>query len=381
MKKLLWKPSTVSWQVHLVIAIVAVISLVIVESFKVTVRQPYYKEKIRAAKYMLQGMDILKQHRVQNIGPINKTIDPQRSGLIGVLSSPITSTTVDIDSKLISINPNWAAVIVSMLKEAKVKNNSTVAVSFTGSFPAMNLAVLSAAKSMNLHLIIITTTASSTWGANIPRFTWLDMEQVLNAKQFCTYKTVAASLGGVQDNALGMSEQGKRILRDTILKYNITLLEFENMKKNIDTRMDIYHDKAKDTQIAAYINVGGGTVAVGSFIGKMRYKPGLNMKPPYKALRIDSVMSRFGNDRTPILNINYVKTLAKNFNLPDWQKKIPKIGEGETFNRREYNKPLVIIILLFLILFMYLFMKMGIGDRIFVLQKKSIKVKSPEHMV
>jgi hypothetical protein len=37
--------------------------------------------------------------------------------------------------------------------------------------------------------------------------------------------------------------------------------------------------------------------------------------------------------------------------------------------------------LLFLILFMYLFMKMGIGERIFVLQKKSIKVKPPEHMI
>jgi len=178
-----------------------------------------------------------------------------------------------------------------------------------------------------------------------------------------------------------MSEEGRRILRQTIFKYNIILLEFDTIKKNIDARMDIYHDRAKDSQIAAYINVGGGTVAVGSFIGKMRYKPGLNLKPSYRALRIDSVMSRFGRDRTPILNINYIKTLAKNFNLPDWQKKVPKIGEGETFSRREYNKPLVIIILLFLILFMFLFMKMGIGERIFVLQKKIIKAKAPEHMV
>jgi poly-gamma-glutamate system protein len=381
MKKLLWKQSAVSWQVHLVIAIAAIISLLIVESFKVNVKQRYYKEKIRAARYMLQGMDLLKQYRVKNIGPINKSIDPLRSGLIGVLSSPITSTTVDIDSKLMSMNPNWAAVIVSMLKEAKVKNNSTVAVSFTGSFPALNLAVLSAAKSMNLRLIIITSAASSTWGANIPDFTWLDMEHVLNTRQFCDYRTTAASLGGIQDNALGMPEEGKRILRNTILKYKITLLEFDTIKKSIDARMEIYHDKAKDSQIAAYINVGGGTVAVGSFIGKMRYKPGLNMKAPQRALRIDSVMSRFGKEQTPILNINYIKTLAKNYNFPEWGKSIPKIGEGETFNRWEYNKLLVVVILLFLVLFMYLFMKMGIGDRIFVLQKKSIRTRPPEHMV
>jgi poly-gamma-glutamate system protein len=381
MKNLIWKPSTVSWQVHLVIAIASLICLVIVESFKINVKQPYYREKNRAAKYMLQGMEILKQHRVTKIGAIDKSIDPLRSGMIGVLSSPITSTTIDIDSKLITINPNWAAVIVSMLKEARVKNNSTLAVSLTGSFPAMNLAVFSAAKAMNLRLVIITSVASSTWGANIPNFTWLDMEEVLHKYNFCTYKTIAASLGGVQDRGLGMSEQGKRILRENILKHRIALFEFDDMKKNIDTRIDTYLDQAKDTQIAAYINVGGGTVAVGSFIGKMRYKPGLNIKPSNKALRIDSVMSRFGKDKVPILNINSIKTLAKNYNLPGSFKKIPKIGSGEIYNRLEYNKVLVVIILVFLIVFLYLFMKLGIGDRIFIMKKKSVTAKPPEHMV
>lgn len=121
MKKLIWKPSTVSWQIHLVIAIMSIIGMVIVESFKINVKQPHYKEKVLAAQYMLKGMEILKRHRLEKVGPINKVIDPLRSGLIGVLTTPITSTTVDIDSKLTSVNPNWAAVIVSMLKEVKVK--------------------------------------------------------------------------------------------------------------------------------------------------------------------------------------------------------------------------------------------------------------------
>jgi poly-gamma-glutamate system protein len=381
MKKLLWKPSTVSWQIHMVIAIIAIIGLVIVESFKVNVKQPYYKEKVKAANYMLQGIEIIKQYRLQNIGPINKVIDPARSGLIGVLSTPITSTTVDIDSKQTSINPNWAAVIVSMLKEAKVKNGSTVAVSLTGSFPAMNLAVLSAAKALTLRLIIITSVSGSTWGANIPNFTWLDMERLLYEKNFCTCKTVAASLGGVQDNALGMSEQGKTILRDAILKYHITLLEYDDLKKSIDARMEIYYDQARDTQIAAYINVGGGTVAIGSFIGKMRYKPGLNLRPSQKAMRVESVMSRFARNNVPIININYLKTLAQNHRFPVAPKKIPKIGQGEIYDRLEYNKMLVTVILVFMVVLLYLFMKLGIGYRIFIPQKKSTKARPPEHMV
>ncbi len=381
MKKLIWKPSTVSWQIHIVISIMAIIGLVIVESFKVNVKQPYYKEKVLAARYMLKGMEVLKQHRLQKVGPINKVIDPLRSGLIGVLTTPITSTTVDIDSKLTSINPNWAAVIVAMLKEAKVKNGSTVAVSLTGSFPAMNLAVFSAARALNLRLIIITSVSASTWGANMPGFTWLDMEDVLCDEKFSPYRSIAASLGGVQDNALGMSEEGKNILRTTIQKFNITLFEFDDMKRSINARMELYYDQAKDTQIAAYINVGGGTVAIGSFIGKMRYRAGLNLKPSQKAMRIESVMSRFARNNVPILNINYLKTLAQNYKFPISPKKIPRIGQGEIYYRLEYNKAVVAVVLVFILVFLFLFMKLGIGYRIFIPQKKTVKARPPEHMV
>lgn len=381
MKKLIWKPSTVSWQIHVLIAIIAIIGLVIVESFKMNVKQPYHNEKVMAANYMLQGIELIKQYRIQNFGPISNVIDPARSGLIGVLSSPITSTTVDIDSKQTSINPNWAAVIVSMLKEAKVKKGSTVAVSLTGSFPAMNLAVLSAAKTLDLRLIIITSLSSSTWGANMPDFTWLDMEHLLFEKKFSPYRSIAASLGGVQDKALGMSEQGKQVLRDTILKYGITLLEYDDLKKNMNARMEIYYDHARDSQIAAYINVGGGTVAIGSFIGKMRYKPGLNLKPSQRAMRVDSVMSRFALSKVPVININYLKTLAQNHRFPVAPKKIPKIGEGEIYNRLEYSKILTSVVLVLMVLLLYLFMKLGIGYRIFIPQKKSMKVRPPEHMV
>ncbi len=381
MKKLIWKPSTVSWQIHLVIAIMSIIGMVIVESFKINVKQPHYKEKVLAAQYMLKGMEILKRHRLEKVGPINKVIDPLRSGLIGVLTTPITSTTVDIDSKLTSVNPNWAAVIVSMLKEVKVKNGGTVAVSLTGSFPAMNLAVFSAARALNLRLIIITSVSASTWGANIPGFTWLDMEDILIRENFSPYRSIAASLGGVQDKGLGMSEEGKEILRTTIRNYNITLLEFEDMKQSINARMDIYHDQAKDAQIAAYINVGGGTVAIGSFIGKMRYKSGLNLKPSQKAMRIESVMSRFARHNVPILNINYLKTLAQNYTVPISPKKIPKIGQGEIYYRLEYDKKVVSAVLVSIMVFLFMFMKLGIGYRIFIPQKKTVKARPPEHMV
>ncbi|MCU0849081.1 MAG: poly-gamma-glutamate system protein [Spirochaetes bacterium] len=380
MKKLLWKPSRITWQINLLIAIIAIIGVVVIEIFKVNIKQPYYTQKLRAAKIMRTGMAIVRKHRVDNFGPINKKIDTPNSGLIGVLSSPITSSTIELDAKLTTINPNWAAVVVDMLKNAKVKDGSTVAVSFTGSFPAINLAVLSAARAMNLRLIIITSVSSSTWGANLPNFTWLDMESLLVKKGLFNYRTVAASLGGVKDNAYGMSDDGRRMLRAAIARNGIPMLEFEDVKDNINARTELYVEKSGDVPISAYINVGGGTISTGTYIGKRRFKPGLNIKPSHMALKIDSVMSRYAREGIPVMNMNYMSTIAKEYDLPTEIKKMPKIGAGNLYNRLEYNRLLVLGTLAVLLLSIYFFIGLGIGYRIFSLTKKEER-RPPEHMV
>jgi poly-gamma-glutamate system protein len=59
-------------------------------------------------------------------------------------SSRETSLTTDagnLEAKQTAINPNWAAVIVDLLQQANVKERDPVAVSFSGSFPALNIAV------------------------------------------------------------------------------------------------------------------------------------------------------------------------------------------------------------------------------------------------
>ena len=95
-----------------------------------------------------------------------------------MIGQDITQITTDrgyIDSKLTSMNPNFAAVIVEMLKEADVKNNDVVAISFTGSLPGLNIAVMAAIQTLKLKPIIITSVGASNSGANDPYFTWLDM--------------------------------------------------------------------------------------------------------------------------------------------------------------------------------------------------------------
>jgi len=78
--------------------------------------------------------------------------------------------------------------------------------------------------------------------------------------------------------------------------------------------------------------------------------------------------------------MNYMSTIAKEYDLPTEIKKMPKIGAGNLYNRLEYNRLLVFGTLAVLLLSIYFFIGLGIGYRIFSLAKKEER-RPPEHMV
>ena len=197
MKNIYWRPSTIPRVTLLVIAILAIVSFTSVELFTIQKKRPYYSKKFQASLAMKQGMEIIKNYRLKKIGPLNEEFDPAGSGRIGLPESPISSKAGQLTAKQNSVNPNWAAVMVEMYKEAGLKKGDTVAIGFSGSFPALNLAAIVAAEILNLNIIPITSVAASTWGANIPELTWLDMERILHKEGIIKHKSVAASLGGL----------------------------------------------------------------------------------------------------------------------------------------------------------------------------------------
>jgi poly-gamma-glutamate system protein len=381
MKKLYWRPNKVPRIVLLVISFITVAGMASVELFKTNKRQPYYSEKMIAAQAMKDATEYLKNYRVKRIGPIDQAVDPCHSGLIGLETSPITSNFGSLPSKQTSVNPNWAAVLVEMLRKGGVKDGDTIAVAFSGSFPAINLAVYSAAQALNLKVIAVTSVASSTWGANIPAFTWLDMEKILLEGKVFSYRSVAASLGGQQDRALARSKKGRDLLREAIRRNGVEALDEETFSENIDARIRIYNREAKGEKMRAYVNVGGGTVSVGMTVGKKLYKPGLNRKPGPAALRVESVMSRFAREGVPIIHMVYIKDLAESYEIPVTPKEMPNVGEGRVFGKTVYNLYLVSANILVLLFILYVFLKSDIGFRIFGSSRMTQAPKHPEPMV
>ncbi|MHC4673559.1 MAG: poly-gamma-glutamate system protein [Planctomycetota bacterium] len=366
MKKLYWRPHGISPSVLTLIALVSLAGLIAVEFLVIRQKQPYYQEKLSAAQFALEGMEIIKSERLQQGVDINPELDPTSSALVGSAMTPVTTVAGSLSAKQTSINPNFASVVVEMLKEANVKKGDVIAVGVSGSFPSLSICVYAAARTLELQPIIVTSASASQFGANDPDFLWIDMERILHEsnKDKFPYRTVAASLGGVDDRGLGISREGRQLINTAVERNGLTLIKPKDFKDSLDKRMVIYAQHAVERPIKAYINIGGGTVSVGTATGKRCFVPGLNMRKPAGLRQIDSIMSRFIDQGIPVIHLVKIEDLAKRYGLPLQPITIPSPGEGKIFYREEYNQWLAGIVLLVIVISLYLFVRSDLGYRI-----------------
>jgi hypothetical protein len=419
MKKIYWRPRAVSRPALVLIAFVSLVGLAVVERFKIESEQPYIAERRAAAA-------LAKEARIDVGPPIDRTIDPTESGLIGIPMSLATTVLGDVSAKQTSVNPNFAAIVVEMLKEADVREGDVVAVGVSGSFPALNICTYAACETLKVRPLVISSASASQWGANVPALLWPEMERLLRQKGkkipvvddngkpvldengeptfreegLFSIKSIACSIGGHQDRGLGLDEEGLRQVKASIERNGLQPFRIEQARPitadnpmtaeemeadftaNIEERMELYHDKAAGNRIKAYINVGGGTVSVGKNVGKLMFRPGLNLRPPRHIREIDGVMPRMAKMGVPVIHMVHVNTLANRYTLPLEPDEAPTIGEGGVFKGIDYSKPLVIGVLAFILMSLYGFIRSDVGFRILRSSQGSRKRDTqPEPMV
>jgi poly-gamma-glutamate system protein len=387
MRGMYWKPQGASQVQRALVAALAVVGLVAVEVFPSEEQQPHYAEKMLAARKAQDALDVIRDASERRGLYLRAKTDPAASRLIGEVLSPITSGSGSLVSKQTSVNPNFAAVIVQWLKELRVKSGDVVAVGVSGSFPAMNVAVYSALHELGIEPIIISSTAASQWGANDPNFTWLDMEAVLRKNEVFPYKSVAASLGGVGDDAIGLTKRGRRMLERAIERNEMTLLadieperpmaEIVDKQKGhglanlalvdegrVRERMRVYYEMAGDRTIKAYVNVGGGTVSVGTKVGKRKFLPGVNARPPKGIDEMPpSVLGAFLETGVPGIHLTRIIDLAEEYGLDIAPRITPEVGTGDVFQKRQPNRWLAGIVLALILLSLFVVARAPWGTR------------------
>ena len=355
---LMWRPGRASRGVLVLVAAISLLGYLLVEGLPEKTRKSHYRQKRKASKVMAQGMEVIRQARLSLFGRIDLEHDPNGTGMIGSGLTPITSKTGVLSAKITGANPNFAAVMVHLFKRAGLKEGDVVTMAFSGSFPSLNLAALTAAEVLKLVPIPITSVSASRWGANNPQLTWLDMERRLFEKGVIQYRSVAASLGGDRDRGGGIPPDGIRMLKEAIKRNEVEFIDPPDLTSSFDLRMNIYEEQAAGRPVACFVNIGGGAGSVGTPLVKKMFRPGLNRTTPHPGRLRDSVMTRMSRNGIPVINLIYIDRLAKRYGLPVRPDRPPRVGEGGIFAARGYNITLAWVVLLSLVAVIFILLRM-----------------------
>ena len=344
MKKREGKISILSLSLATVIT-VALMTLVL--NSKTRVRAKYYAEKLGAAQTAQRALVAVKR-AVMDMGiPIDRINDPNETGLIGIQYSPITTTRGDLDPKLTSTNPNFAASIVTLLKEAGLRRGDPVAVLLTGSYPALNIGVMSAVQTLELEPVIITSVGSSMWGANFPAFTYLDMEGMLVEKGIFQTRSTAATIGGEDGVGRGLSPAGRAMIDSAASRNGVPVLDAMNIDDLIARQIALF---TAGGRIRAFVNAGDMTSAL------LGTEADNGLVRPHMVKNGPGLVAHFSRQGIPVINLVDIVQVARQQDLPVAPMPLPTPGEGRQYNEYRYSVTLaalaaaVIVLILFVVL-------------------------------
>jgi len=310
-------------------------------------KQPFHVEKLEAARLMEMWIAMLKEAKAPEAAFVDEVNDPDRTLLIGQKHSPITSTEGNHQAKLATTNPNCAAMMVQIFREAGLEKGDKVAMGLTGSFPGLNLAAFAAARVLELEPVVITSVSSSWYGANDPDFTWLDMEKVLFDNGQVAFRSSAASIGGADDRGRSLSPEGRALVRAAIERNGVAFLDPGTPEEAVNARLQVYKEAVRESLrgYRAYVNIGGGVVSLGHPenanvipLGYTRHLTDEN--PPARG-----VVHHFSDSGVSIVNFKYVPrkyaALLKRYGIPWRLDHVPSAGEGSMFTEERYDLRIV----------------------------------------
>jgi len=264
-------------------------------------------------------------------GPIDARTDINRTGFIGLENSPITTSLGHLEAKRTAANPNFAAAVARMLKQAGVTRGDAVAVGASGSFPALVVASLAAVRAIGARPLVIASPGASNWGANDPRFTLLDILDCLGAKGVLDVRPAALAVGGENDDGSDMTAEGRGLAARQVEARGLPVVREKTLADDVRRRMEIYAAAAGGAPIKAFINVGGSWANMGTDSGVLEIKPGLAEAVVIPAPGKRGVIQEMAARGVPVIHLLYVKGLAERYGLPWDPVPLPKPGEGEIF--------------------------------------------------
>lgn len=322
---------------HVLVACIGLLALIAV---RLVDSAPFagQKAQLAAAQLMHHCTADLPELREASGLPITADTDPNLTGLIGPEYTDFTTTLGSIEAKRTSTNPAFAAVLTRYFLELGLQKGDVIAVGASGSFPAMTLATLCAAKSLELKPLIIYSLGSSMYGAGAWNFTLLEMLEHWRKQGRFSYTVLAVSLGGDEDQAGGLIfEEARDGFVRKAQTCGLPFINEPNLRASEQARMAVYKQAANGQPIRCFVNVGGASVNMGNRGFAARLTNGLVLPETVRGLTGDSttgasgVAAAFLRQDVPVVHLLDMRHLALKNGLPLDPKPIPPVGEGGVY--------------------------------------------------
>ena len=264
---------------------------------------------------------------------MSREADINKTGMIGLDYSYITTTIGNLEAKRTSTNPNMAAVVVDMLNELKLQPGDRVAVNCSGSFPALNIAVMCAIQELELEPYLITSLGASTHGANDPEFTYPDMEYFLVQQGLLEHSSDLFSIGGMEDLGKEMPPELVDSMVSRIKSYGYPLFYDEDLIHNVLARYERY---CAGGDVKCFINVGGNDVSFGDSNVMIHVGGGILTHLPEKD-NSTGLVQLFLKSGTPVIHLLNIKSIATEYGLPIDPVPMPAVGQGGVYYETGYD--------------------------------------------
>ncbi|MDO4266657.1 MAG: poly-gamma-glutamate system protein [Eubacteriales bacterium] len=343
MRKEFQKSQSNKQLIHLLLSICVLFAgLFLVTISGVSEQAPDYSLKYEASERTEKCFAAIREARLARGLPISKETDVNETGLIGSDYSFITTTLGDLPAKRTTTNPNMAAIIVDMMDQLSLTAGDRIAVNCSGSFPALNTAVLCAADTLGLDPIVISSFGASSHGANDPDFTWLDMEHELYSRGLIGHKSSYFSIGGNLDIGTEMPDEIVQSITKRIEGYGYPLIYDEDLKHNILSRYALYNS---GKPVKCFINVGGNDASFGDSIVMVHAAGGI-LTELSEHDNSTGLVQLFLADDIPVIHLLNIKSIAADYQMPFDPVPLPDVGEGSVYYETRYSKPLICVFLL-----------------------------------
>jgi len=241
------------------------------------------KAALKARATMEAAIDVIKNAKTESGIPIM----PGSRGLIGDEYNVLTTTLGNLSAKRSAENPEWAEALVRELWRFGLKRGDVLAVGMSGSFPGLNIALISAAQALELHLVKAGIISRTSLGI---------------------------SLGGSDDSGIDLQPEGRelaeRIASECSAALGARLLGKGGFSQSVEERLDLYKEAARGRRISLYVNIGGTQASMGEGSAVLELSSGFIEARAFDLGRNRGVMARMMEEGVPVLSLLNIRELG-----------------------------------------------------------------------